>query len=165
MTKKRSFFERLTGTINIDEDELQEMEDSQRRSVQIQGNAGAHTAKGSSSWLDENAGDGELSVDVYETSDEIIVRTMIPGVKKEDVDIAVTRDSITIRGQRKEDKTISEQNYHFRELYWGSFSRTIQLPHEVDVDKAEALENQGVLTIKLPRIDKGRQAKLRVKSI
>ncbi len=164
MTKKRSFFERLTGTINIDDDEIEAMEDSQKKSIQHAAHSEAASHQNSSSWLDEQAGEGELAIDVYETPDDIIVRTMIPGVKKEDVDVALTRDAITVRGQRKEDKTISEQSFHFRELYWGAFSRTIQLPHEVDVDRAEATESQGVLTIKLPRINKGRQTKLRVKS-
>lgn len=162
MPKKRSFFEKLTGTINIDEDELQEMEDSQKRSIQVQSTANANSGNG---WMEEQAGDGELAIDVYETADDVVVRTMVPGVKKEELDIALTRDSITVRGQRKEDKTISDQNFHFRELYWGTFSRTLQLPHEVDVDRAEATEAQGVLTIRLPRIDKGRQTKLRVKSL
>lgn len=162
MVKKRSFFEKLTGTINIDEDELQEMEDSQKRSIQVQSAANANSGSG---WMEEQAGDGELAIDVYETADDVVVRTMVPGVKKEELDIALTRDSITVRGQRKEDKTISDQNYHFRELYWGTFSRTLQLPHEVDIERAEATEAQGVLTIRLPRIDKGRQTKLRVKSL
>lgn len=163
MSKKRSFFERLTGTINIDEDEdLLEVEDSQRRSMQVQSAAAGNTGN---SWMEEAAGEGELAIDVYETPDDVIVRTMIPGVKRDEVDVSLSRDSITIRGQRKEDRTIGDQDYHFRELYWGTFSRTISLPHEVDVDRAEATEAQGVLTIKLPRIDKGRKTKLRVKSL
>lgn len=162
MSKKRSFFERLTGTINIDDDDLLETEDTQRRGMQVKSdvNGGAGTA-----WEEEIAGEGELAIDVYETPDDVIVRTMIPGVKRDEVDVSLSRDSITIRGQRKEDRAISDQDYHFRELYWGTFSRTISLPHEVDVDRAEATEAQGVLTIKLPRIDKGRKTKLRVKSI
>jgi HSP20 family protein len=159
MSKKRSFFERLTGTINVDDEEMEEFDEDDSRSIQPKG------ANGTSTWLDENAGDGELSVDVYETSEDIVIKAMVPGVKKEDLDISITRDGVTLRGQRKEDKTISEQNFHYRELYWGSFSRSIQLPHEVDIERAEAFENQGMLTIKLPRVDKGRQTKLRIKSI
>lgn len=162
MSKKRSFFERLTGTVNIDDDELSEIEDSQRRTMQVQSAANSNTGN---TWMEEAAGEGELAIDVYETPDDVIVRTMIPGVKRDEVDVSLSRDSVTIRGQRKEDRTISEQDFHFRELYWGTFSRTINLPHEVDVDRAEATEAQGVLTIKLPRIDKGRKTKLRVKSV
>ena len=90
---------------------------------------------------------------------------MIPGVRKDEMDISISRDSITIRGSRKEEKNISEDDYVVRELYWGTFSRTVMLPHEVDIEHAEAMESQGLLTIKLPRVDKERQAKLKIKSI
>jgi HSP20 family protein len=72
---------------------------------------------------------------------------------------------ITIKGHREMEERIDESDYFHRELYWGSFSRTILLPKEVDIERAEATENQGLLTIKLPKIDKGRQAKLKVRSI
>ena len=71
---------------------------------------------------------------------------------------------VTIKGKRDSDKTIEEEDYFHRELYWGSFSRTVLLPHEVDVEGAEATENNGMLTIRLPKIDKDRQTKLRVKA-
>ncbi len=160
--KKRSFFERLTGSVNMDEDDffqpeevVEEVQEIRRPNIQ----------SGKSSWMEEQAGEGELSVDVYQTPDDIIVRTLVPGVRKEDMDISISRDSITLRGSRREEKTIADQDYMVQELYWGSFSRTVRLPHEVDIERAEAVENQGVLTIKLPRIDKDRQTKLRIKSI
>jgi HSP20 family protein len=90
---------------------------------------------------------------------------MIPGVRKDDMDIAISRDAVTLRGQRAEEKTVGDDDYIVRELYWGSFSRTIHLPHEIDIDNAEAVEVQGVLTIKLPRTDKERKTKLRIKSL
>lgn len=160
--KKRSFFERLTGSVNIDEEELQEMAETQSRSLNAQS---ANYNQSHSTWMEEPSGEGQLAVDVYQTPNEIIVRTMVPGVKKEDIDISVSRDTLTIRGQRKGEKEAKDEDYYYRELYWGTFSRTIQLPHEVDIESAEATENQGLLTIKLPRIDKERQTKLRVKSV
>ena len=90
---------------------------------------------------------------------------MIPGVRKEDIDISLSRDMLTIRGERKDEKTISEDNYHYRELYWGTFSRTVKLPHEVDIDRAEATESQGMLTLRLPRVDRERKASLKVKNM
>ncbi|MCF7865230.1 MAG: Hsp20/alpha crystallin family protein [Candidatus Pacebacteria bacterium] len=185
--KKRSFFERLTGSINIDDEELEHDEESDiEPQIEVRGNARTETSRESrfapksrgifgrereeerqitSTWNEEPSGEGELSLDVFQTPDEIIVRAMIPGVRKDDMDISISRDSITIKGSRKEDKIIADQDYVVRELYWGTFSRTVQFPHEVDIEHADATENQGMLTIKLPRIDKDRQTKLRIKSI
>ena len=173
--KKRSFFERLTGAVNIDEDEqLEEAEDfdfaspkkpvvnGSRKSVQVHPQ---FDDKNRSAWMDDASVDSELSVDVYQTQDDVIVKAMIPGVKKEDLEINLTRDSVTLKGIRKEEKIVSDDDYFHRELYWGSFSRTIQLPHEVDIEHAEAIESQGMLTLKLPRVDKDRQMKVRIKSL
>ncbi len=194
--KKRSFFERLTGSVNIDDEELEQDEEIEapiqngrtdarldprndisresRFAPKSRGIFGRETGRDlerseirqtASTWNEEPAGEGELSLDVFQTPEDIIVRTMIPGVRKDDMDISISRDSITIKGSRKEERIIPDQDYVVRELYWGTFSRTVAFPHEVDIEHAEATENQGMLTIKLPRIDKDRQTKLRIKSI
>ncbi len=106
----------------------------------------------------------ELTVDVYQTPEEIVVRTMVAGVPPSNVDISLTRDMITITGSREDAKEVTEDDYFYRELFWGSFTRTIMLPAEVEVDEAEAQEKHGVLTIRLPKINKERQAKIKVKS-
>jgi HSP20 family protein len=175
--KKRSFFERLTGAVNIDEDEqLEEAEDydfspakntkpvmsGPKKNVQLHPQ---FDDKNRSSWMDDSSADSELSIDVYQTQDDVIVKAMIPGVKKEDLEINLTRDSVLLKGVRKEEKIVADDDYFHRELYWGSFSRNIQLPHEVDIEHAEAIESQGILTLKLPRVDKDRQMKVRIKSI
>ena len=89
---------------------------------------------------------------------------MIAGVRPSDMDVDITRDMVTIQGIREEDHEIDTKDYYHRELYWGSFSRNILLPEEVDVELAEASEKNGLLTIKLPKIDKNRKTKLQVKS-
>lgn len=149
--EKRSFFERLTGTVKMDDTELEEAES---------------LTKGSSSWAEQEdeEKDGELTVDVYQTPDEIVIKTMVAGVKPEDLDISITRDMVTIRGSREEERNIKEDDYFARELYWGSFSRSITLPQEIDVEESEALEKHGLLIIRLPKVDKGRQTKLKVRS-
>lgn len=149
---KRSFFERLTGAVNVPTE-------SEEREV------GVNTADEKlSEWLEEENGDGQLAVDVYQTPDDIFVRAMVAGVKPEDLDISITRDMVTIKGLREGTHEISEENFFFKELYWGSFSRTILLPQEVEVEESEASEKNGLLTLRLPKVDKGRQTKLRVKS-
>lgn len=153
--EKKSFFERLTGTIRMDDrrDEVEEENTS--------------NSKSPSSWIEEEEEDkdGELTVDVYQTADMIVVKAMIAGVYPEDLDISITRDLITIRGVREEERTAKEDDYFIRELYWGSFSRTITLPEEIDVDEAEAVEKHGLLILKLPKLDRKRQSKLKVKTI
>jgi HSP20 family protein len=95
----------------------------------------------------------------------IIMKAMIAGVRPEDLDISITRDMVTIKGKREEEKTAKDDDYFIRELYWGSFSRTITLPEEIDVDEAEAIEKHGLLILKLPKLDKKKQSKLKVKMI
>ena len=108
--------------------------------------------------------EGELSVDVYQTPTHIIIKAMIAGVRPEDLDVSITRDMVTIRGKREQHTEGTAGDFFFQELYWGSFSRTIVLPQEVEIEDAEAVEKHGLLVIRLPKMDKGRQAKLKVRS-
>lgn len=152
--EKRSFFERLTGTVRMKEDEKAETKVSKKGE------------DGISAWIDEESDqDGELTVDVYQTNDMIVVKSMIAGVRPEDLDVSITRDVVTIRGKREEERVAREEDYFTRELYWGSFSRTIQLPEEIDVDEAEAVEKHGLLILKLPKLDKKKQSRLKVKTV
>lgn len=114
---------------------------------------------------EEEAGVGELSVDVYETPKEIIIEAMIAGVKPEDLHIATTHNTITISGKREANTHIKPDDYIVQELYWGQFSRTVKLPNDIAVDDAEAVEKHGLLIVRLPKIDKDRNVKVRVKSI
>ncbi len=164
---RQSFFQRLTGGLrDVDETEdeaITKMSETNRKTLDKM------EKDFTSTWHEEDeeepvAVDGQLAIDVFETPVEIIVKTMVPGVRKEDIDISLSRDMLTIRGQRKNETTIDEDDYHYKELYWGSFSRTVKLPHEVDIEKADATENQGMLTLRLPRVDKERQTKLKVKT-
>lgn len=165
--KKKSLFERLTGSVNMDEYEDFE-EEELPRSLNMNNrpnptrNLKIDSRPPSSSWLDEENHEGQLTVDVYQTPSHIIIKTLVAGVKREDLDIGITRDMVTIRGKREEESNLSENDYFHKELYWGAFTRTIMLPHEIEIDGAEATENLGLLTIKLPKIDKERQTKLRV---
>ncbi|OGG73734.1 hypothetical protein A3A40_01495 [Candidatus Kaiserbacteria bacterium RIFCSPLOWO2_01_FULL_54_20] len=93
-----------------------------------------------------------------------MVKALIAGVHPGTVDISLTREMLTISGTRQDEKEVDEEHYYQRELYWGSFSRTILLPEEVDVDLAEASERHGILMIRLPKINKKKQTKLKIRS-
>ena len=114
--------------------------------------------------LPEEEADGELAVDVYETPTHLLIKAMIAGVRPEDLDVSITRDMVTIRGKRERALEGNTGDFFFQELYWGSFSRTIVLPQEVEIEEAEATEKHGLLILRLPKLDKGRQAKLKVRS-
>jgi HSP20 family protein len=150
MAKKPSFFDRLTGA-TLDED-LDSFEEEA-----LMGKAAPKVA------APEHEGEAQLTVDVYQTPDTIIIRALVAGVRPEDLDINITRDMVTISGKRIEQKEVEENDYVYRELFWGAFARTVVLPAEVDVDLAEAAEKHGLLTIKLPKVNKDRQTKLKVR--
>ena len=146
----RSFFERLTGAVRINDDPEEKAKTSLVKSKEM--------------WDDNTlAEEGELSVDVYQSPNEIIIKTMVAGVKPEDLDVSITREMVTIKGKREEERTINEGDYFHKELYWGSFSRTVVLPQEIDVDSAEATEKHGLLILRLPKLNKNRQTKVKVK--
>lgn len=113
----------------------------------------------------ENIGDegeGQLTVDVYQTPNEIVVESTVAGVKPDDIDIEVTSESVTIRGERQHEHKIDEGDYFYQECYWGKFSRSIILPQEVDPDAAHSSLKNGVLTIKLPKVHRNKSRKVKV---
>jgi len=173
--KKPSFFEKLTGSVHVDDADEYEFEDefeSEAHTGRLRdkmqnthdGDSKKSLAHASLSEMEENSDDigGELTVDVIETQDSVIVRAMIAGVDPDLVDIDLSRDTVTIKGERKEAHRFSEDEYHYQELYWGSFTRTILLPAEVEVEEAHAHTDHGLLSITLPKIDKHRKTKLRI---
>lgn len=152
--KKRSFFERLTGSISMRE----EPEDEE---VVIIGKGG----KKSGSWLEEENEGAELAVDVYQTNTDMVIQTFVAGVKPEDLELTIARDMITIIGKREENRNIDDENYFTKELYWGKFSRTISLPQEVEPEEVEATEKHGLLTIKIQKVDREKKNNVKVKSL
>ena len=127
--------------------------------------AGSDTAQESSvtSAFDDE-GEGQLAIDVYQTKDYIVIEAPIAGVTDPDsLDVSITNESVTIRGKRERETRIREEDYFYQECYWGRFSRSIILPQEIDPERAEATINNGILTIKLPRLNRQKSKKLRVK--
>lgn len=117
-------------------------------------------------WLDEAEGEeeGQLTIDVYQTDAEIVIKSTIAGVNPEDIDVSISNDMVTIRGKRVKDEQIEAENYYYQELYWGGFSRSVILPVEVNADKAKASIKNGILTIALPKSEKIKTKKIKVLS-
>ena len=103
-------------------------------------------------WMNEVEFEGQLAVDVYQTKDMIVVKAPIAGVKPEDIDVAISEDVVTIRGDRKDEFAVEKDNYYVQECFWGSFSRSVILPTSTVAEKADASLKDGVLTIQIPKV-------------
>lgn len=158
MIKKPSFLERITGAVRVDtnDDDFDEEVEIEYESDEIPHRMADEI---------EEAVDGELPIDMYQTRDNIVIRALVAGVSPDDLNISITRDMVTLQGQREEVQEAPDEDYYHRELFWGSFSRSIVLPEEIVIDEAEAREKHGLLEIILPKLDKGRSTKLQVKSL
>ena len=106
--------------------------------------------------------EGQLTIDVYQTSSDIVIESAIAGVKPEDIDIDVSSDAVTIRGERHRENEVSDEDYFYQECYWGKFSRSVVLPQEVDPDAATVGFKKGILTIRLPKVGRSTSKKLKV---
>ena len=114
-------------------------------------------------WL-PRVGEGRLAVDMYETDDAIIVKSAIPGIEAQDLDISVTGDILIIKGETRADEEIKKENYLYRERRYGSFCRALTIPVPVVTDKAEAAFENGVLTLTLPKTDEVKPKAIKVKA-
>ena len=165
---KKSFFERLTGSVGADDynkdiEEENPEDEGENEEEGDEPEAGTVATKPKrKEWLQAND-EGQLTVDMYQTGNEIIIQSTVAGLKPEELDVSISQDMVTIRGKRQRMHEISKENYFYQELYWGSFSRSILLPQEVDADSAEATIKEGLLTLRLPKLDKNRVQKLKVK--
>ena len=167
--KKPSFLERLTGAVPAKDydrilDDDHHFGDDEEAAEENEDYNDGETWQDDNVETERNTQEGELPVDMYQTNDAIIIKALVAGVSPNDLDIAITRDMVTIRGVREEYQETNDDNYFHRELFWGSFSRTLLLPEEVVIDEAEAQEKHGLLEIRLPKLDKHRSTQLRVKS-
>jgi HSP20 family protein len=112
---------------------------------------------------DFDEGDGSLAIDVYQTENDIVVMAPIAGVAVDDLDIDITPESVTIKGKREKKEKIEKKDFLYMECYWGRFSRSIILPQEINPDHATAAFKNGVLKIVLPKLNKSKAKKMKIK--
>ena len=192
MTKqKKSFFEKLTGIKKLEEEEekveIQGQEEQKQTDFTRYETEESYEFPEHDNELVENereeinyeekkptkatapSGDpmvdseGQLTIDVYQTDDDIVIKSTIAGVKPEDLDVNINNDMVTIRGERKQDEEIDSENYYYQECYWGPFSRSVILPIEIITEKAEASMKNGILTLRLPKADATKSRKIQVR--
>lgn len=110
----------------------------------------------------EEEEEGQLTIDVYQTETEIVIKSPVAGVTSGDLDVTITNDMVTIKGRRENDEPVAKERYFFQELYWGPFSRSVILPTEIETDQAKAILKDGILTIRLPKVEKEATKKLSI---
>lgn len=168
MKTKRSFFERVTGATSIDPDDRRDLGSmpiyAEEEETEMIMNASPQRTV--NVYEEENFSsdaEGQLTIDVYQTEGEIVIKSTIAGVKPEDLDVSINNDMVTIKGERKNEESVNGENYYYQECYWGHFSRSVVLPVEIIADKAEASLKNGILTIRLPKADTTRVKKIQVR--
>ena len=113
---------------------------------------------------DWEEGEGTLTVDVFQDGDYIIIQSTVAGVKDENLEINITNESVTIRGERERKEEVKEKDYFYQELFWGTFSRSIILPQEVDPENSTATLKNGILNIRMTKMNRNKSKKLKVKA-
>jgi len=167
MTKvKKSFLEILTGAKKIDDDGNAMpayAEEETEIMMNERPNMMTRPETASNSWTSGNDIEGQLTIDVYQTENDIVIKSTIAGVKPEDLDVAINNDMVTIRGERKNEEMVGSENYYYQECYWGSFSRSVVLPVDILAEKVEASLKNGILTIRLPKADVNKTKRIQVR--
>lgn len=169
---KRSFFDRLSGSPSARPDDFDSFDEEvpvsipgakeqPMRPIKAKEQSEARPALFGQ---DTQAMEGQLPVDVHQTASEIVIRAFVAGVRPDELSISISRDMVEIEGSRMEREQVAGPDYFVRELFWGSFARSILLPQEVDVEACSASAKDGLLTLILPKLDKARQTKLKVRA-
>ncbi|MBN1579981.1 MAG: Hsp20/alpha crystallin family protein [Anaerolineae bacterium] len=119
---------------------------------------------GTSRWPGLSAASSYPAMNVWTDQDSVVVTAELPGVEPEDIDISVKNDTLTLSGSRKPDEAQEVETYHRRERGSGSFTRSFQLPFQVEPDKVEASYRKGILNITLPRAEADKPEKIAIKA-
>ncbi len=109
--------------------------------------------------------EGALNIDMYQTKDNVIIKSTIAGVRPDDIDITVANDMVTIQGSRSREEKIHDDDYFYQECYWGGFSRSVIVPVDIDSEHIEADLKDGILTIIIPKAAKAKTKKVKVKGL
>ena len=110
-----------------------------------------------------NEQEGQLTIDVYQTDSDIVIKSTIAGVKPENLDVQINNDMVTIKGERIQEDEASSDDYYYQECYWGAFSRSIILPVDIQANRSEASLKNGILTIRLPKASSAKARKIQVR--
>ena len=164
MSDTNDFFEQLAG-VKYGEDDIEPQLTKANARPLRKNNEGA-TALAEKEDEDELAfedAEGHLTIDVFQDDNNIYIESAIAGVDPDNIDVAITPESVSIKGSRKRKEVVKKEDYLYQECFWGNFSRSVILPQEIDADRAQASLKNGVLKIILPKIQRTKSKKVRVK--
>ncbi len=163
MKQKKSFLDKITGSSTPRETENVIVENENLGSNAMGNNDPISIEEKEEQepvWQEES--EGQLTVDVYQTDSDIVIKSTIAGVTADNLDVNITNDMVTIKGKRTDKQEVETKDYYYQECYWGSFSRSIILPVDVEAERAEAELKNGILTIRLPKAEKVKTKKIKV---
>lgn len=168
---KRSFLEKLTGSSRIEENDdyespmrsMAKIYEEDENDSEMLITSSPREAIREERLVSDDESEGQLTIDVYQTDNDIVIKSTIAGVKPEDLDVTINNDMVSIHGERKNEEIVSEENYYYQECYWGNFSRSVILPVDVISEKSEASMKNGILTIRLPKADNTKTKKIQVR--
>ena len=169
---KRSFLERLTGSKRIEPESYEGDEYNQpinniyeedKAEMMLDSSPKITMPQEENFTATNETGEGQLTIDVYQTDNDIVIKSTIAGVKPEDLDVSISNDMVTVRGERRKEEQVDDENYYYQECYWGPFSRSVILPVDVIAEKIDASMKNGILTIRLPKSDTNKTKKIQVR--
>ena len=179
--EKTSFFSKIMGgsvvdnapqTVAVSQDdegaeaeELTPLEEAviEDQELEIEEEAPKQKPKEGEEWMSDF--EGQLNIDMYQTKDNVIIKSTIAGVRPEDIDITVANDMVTIKGSRKKEESVIGDDYFYQECYWGNFSRSVIIPVDIDSENIEADLKDGILTVIIPKAAKAKTKKVKVKGM
>ncbi len=153
--------EELVGEDEVGEEEEEVMLEEQEVVAPVQ--KPAISKENGEEWMSDF--EGQLNIDMYQTKDNVIIKSTIAGVRPEDIDITVANDMVTVKGTRKKEEAISQDDYFYQECYWGNFSRSVIIPVDIDSEEIEADLKDGILTVIIPKAAKAKTKKVKVKGL
>ncbi len=169
-----SILRKLTGAVDFDDNDALVEEQDLRESLrsrfaeeevieEVEEEVEQPVMQSISDEEDDESVEGALTIDVFQTENDIVIVSTIAGVTSKDLDVSITNDMVTISGQRRNSARVKQENYFYQECYWGGFSRSVILPIDVDAEKASAELKDGVLSVTLPKSEKVKSKKIPIK--
>jgi HSP20 family protein len=138
-------------------------EEDQVETTEAEPAPAANMDKKEEDWMSDY--EGALNIDMYQTKDNVIIKSTIAGVRPEDIDITVANDMVSIKGSRQKEESVAQEDYFYQECYWGNFSRSVIVPVDIDSESIEADLKDGILTVIIPKAAKAKTKKVKVKGL